>query len=86
MPWPESRWRRYLILAIVCVLQCHTNIMQDYVYMAWALGTKSRQGLSSVLQLSLIQDKVEMLKQLKTLEREDRTHRQKMLGAMPVSG
>ena len=26
-----------------------------------------------------------MLKQLKTLEREDRTHRQKMLGAMPVS-
>ena len=61
--------------------------MQDYVYMVWALGTKSRQGLSSIYSPYNFPDpdKVEMLKQLKTLEREDRTHRQKMLGAMPVS-
>ena len=54
--------------------------------MAWVLQISTGFWFHLfTLQLSVIQDKVEMLKQLKTLEREDRTHRQKMLGAMPVS-
>ena len=31
----------------ICVTMSYKH-MQDYVYMAWALGTKSRQGLSSI--------------------------------------
>ena len=42
-----------------------------------------RTGKTYALQ-PYTQDKEEMLKQLKTLEREDRTHRQKMLATMPV--
>ena len=66
------------------------NVVQTYArFCKWHGCCKSVQVFGSIYSpynfLHVIKDKVEMLKQLKTLEREDRTHRQKMLGAMPVS-